>query len=69
MPTRLVFGHQLFALQKDRSVVPHGHDNMATAFLVLDGAFHGRHYDRLEDDKTHMILRPTIDRIGESVGS
>jgi hypothetical protein len=62
LPTNLVFGHQVFALNKDRSVVPHGHDNMATAFLILKGDFHGRHYDRLEDDKDHMIIRPTIDR-------
>jgi len=62
LPTKLVFGHQVFALTKDRSVVPHGHDNMATAFLILKGDFHGRHYDRLADDKEHMIIRPTIDR-------
>lgn len=62
LPTELIFGHQVFALNKDRSVVPHGHDNMATAFLILQGDFHGRHYDRLEDDKEHMIIQPTIDR-------
>ncbi len=62
LPTQLVFGHQMFALQKDRSVVPHGHNNMATAFLVLDGQFEGRHYDRLEDHEDHMIVKPTIDR-------
>ncbi len=62
LPTELVFGHQVFALNKDRSVVPHGHDNMATAFLILKGEFHGRHYDRLEDDKNYMIIKPTIDR-------
>ena len=62
LPTELVFGHQVFALAKNRSVVPHGHDNMATAFLILDGTFQGRHYDRLEDDKEHMIITPTIDR-------
>ena len=62
LPTQLVFGHQIFALKKDRSVVPHGHNNMATAFLILDGEFRGRHYDRLEEDDGHMIIRPTIDR-------
>lgn len=61
LPTKLIFGHQVFALNKDRSVVPHGHDNMATAFLILQGDFHGRHYDRLEDEKEHMIVKPTID--------
>jgi hypothetical protein len=62
LPKSLVFGHQLFGLKKGRSVVPHGHENMATAFLVLRGDFHGRHYDRVEDHKDHMIIRPTIDR-------
>ncbi len=62
LPTRLVFGHQVFALRKDRSVVPHGHDNMATAFLILQGEFQGRHYDRLEDEPEHVIVKPTIDR-------
>jgi hypothetical protein len=50
LPTELVFGHQIFALTEGRSV-------------VLQGDFHGRHYDRLEDDsKETMIIRPTIDR-------
>lgn len=62
LPTELVFGHQLFALGKGRSVVPHGHENMATSFLVLQGEFEGKHYDRLEDHKDHMIIKPTIDR-------
>ena len=62
LPTNLVFGNQMFALKKGRSVVPHGHDNMATAFLILKGNFQGRHYDRLEDTKDHMIIKPTIDQ-------
>lgn len=62
LPTELVFGHQIFALKKDRAVIPHGHYNLASSFLILKGEFHGRHYDRLEDDRESMIIRPTIDR-------
>ncbi len=62
IPKQLVFGKQIFALKKGRSVVPHGHNNMATAFLILQGDLHGRHYDRVEDEKQHIIIRPTIDR-------
>jgi len=62
LPVNLAFGRQIFALGKGRSVVPHGHDNMATGFLVLKGRFRGRHYDRLEDHADHYIIRPTIDR-------
>jgi hypothetical protein len=58
---KFVFGQQVFALKKGCSVVPHGHNNMATAFLVLKGNFHGRHYDRVTDEKKHMIIKPTID--------
>jgi len=62
LPTELVFGKQIFAMKKGRSVVPHGHNNMATAFLILRGECHGRHYDRLEDHEDHFIIKPTIDR-------
>jgi len=62
LPTNLVFGHQVFKLKKGQSVVPHGHNNMATAFLILKGDFHGRLYDRLEDGDDFMIIRPTIDQ-------
>jgi hypothetical protein len=62
LPKKLVFGKQIFGLKKGRSVIPHGHNNMATAFLVLKGDLRGRHYDRLEDAKDHFIIKPTIDR-------
>lgn len=60
--TNQVFGRQIFAMSQGRSVIPHGHDNMATGFLILKGTLRGRHYDRLEDHKDHYIVRPTIDR-------
>ena len=62
VPTQWSFGKQIFALKKDRSVVPHGHNNMATAFLILKGDLRGRHYDRVRDEPGHMIIKPTIDR-------
>jgi len=62
VPTKLVFGRQVFAMKKGRSIVPHGHDSMATAFLVLQGKCRGRHYDRVADEKDFMIIAPTIDQ-------
>jgi hypothetical protein len=69
VPTKLVFGRQLFAMKKGRSIVPHGHDNMATAFLVVRGRCRGRHFDRLADEKEHMIITPTIDKEFPSGGA
>lgn len=62
LPKRLLFGKQIFALRHDRSIVPHGHDNMCTGFIVLRGTFLGRHYDRVEDNKDHYLIKPTIER-------
>lgn len=62
LPKNLVFGRQIFAMAKGRSVIPHGHDNMATGFLVLNGTLRGRHWDRVEDHEDHYLIRPTIDR-------
>jgi len=61
-PSKPVFGRQIFAMKKGRSVVPHGHDNMCTGFIILRGEFHGRHYDRLEDHADHYIITSTVDR-------
>lgn len=61
VPRSLVFGRQVFALKKGRSVIPHGHNNMATGFLVLRGQFRGRHWDRIRDAEDHMLIKPTID--------
>src|SRR5262249_60239314 len=62
MPKRYVFGKQIFALKKGRAIVPHGHDNMCTGFIVLRGNFAGKHYDRVEDNRDHYLIKPTIDR-------
>jgi hypothetical protein len=56
------FGRQIFCMKKGRAVVPHGHENMCTGFIVLRGTFRGRHYDRLETHDNHYIIQPTIDR-------
>jgi hypothetical protein len=62
IPADLRFGRQIFALKKGRSIVPHGHSNMCTGFIVLKGTFRGRHYDRLETLADHYMIKPTIDR-------
>jgi len=59
--TDVSFVHQVFAMRKDRAIIPHGHENMVSAFYVLGGSFRGRHYEKIEDDGTTMVIRPTSD--------
>ena len=63
MPRR--FGTKIFGMQQGRSIVPHGHQNMASMHLVLAGEFHLRHFERVEDQSEHLVLRPSIDRVSK----
>jgi hypothetical protein len=66
------FGHdvsytpRLFALKNGTAIVPHGHHNMVSMHLVLEGEFHLKHYDRTDDGPSHTILWPTIDRVSRA---
>lgn len=56
------FGRQIFGCKKGRSIVPHGHQNMCTGFIILKGDWRGRHYDKIETLKDGYLIKPTIDR-------
>jgi hypothetical protein len=61
----LRFRPYLFALREGVAVVPHGHHNMLTLHLVLQGRAHVRHFDRVEDGSTHLVIRQTGDAVAE----
>jgi hypothetical protein len=65
---KLGFGKQIFCLKKGRSIVPHGHMNMCTGFIVLKGEFRGRLYDRLETLSDSYIIKPSIDETFKAGG-
>ncbi|NNB85001.1 hypothetical protein HJC10_00850 [Corallococcus exiguus] len=58
-----VFGTKLFGLAQGRAIVPHGHQNMVSMHVVLAGEFHLRHFERVESQPKHLVLRPSIDRV------
>ena len=62
LPASVGFGKQIFACKKGKSIVPHGHANMCTGFIILKGKWHGKHYDRVETHADHYVIKPTIDR-------
>lgn len=53
---------RVFACRAGRAIVPHGHVNMVSGFVVLRGRWRGRHYERLATTDAHVTIRPTIDR-------
>lgn len=54
-------GLRVFGMARDRAIIPHGHANMVSAHLVVQGQIHVRHYQRLHDEETALVLLPSID--------
>lgn len=61
-----VFRTKLFGMAQGRAIVPHGHQNMVSMHVVVAGEFHLRHYERVEDQPEHLLLRPSIDRVTQA---
>jgi hypothetical protein len=62
LPGEFGAARRVIACRAGRSIVPHGHADMCSGFLVLRGRWRGRHYDRLESRPDHHVIAPTIDR-------
>lgn len=62
LPEQLAFYSKIFGMRRDRAIIPHGHHNMVSCHYVLQGELWLRHYDKLEEDGTHMVIEPTIDQ-------
>ena len=58
----LSFITKLFAVDRSRAIIPHGHANMVSAHLPLSGAFRLRQYDQIERDSHALTVRQTEDR-------
>lgn len=54
-------------IKKGRSIPPHGHSNMTSAFLCISGEFAVKLYDKVEEQEEHVVLRQTVDE--DSAGS
>lgn len=66
VPETLAFHSKIFGMKKDRAIIPHGHRNMVSCHYVLQGELRLRHYDKIEEDGTHMVIEPTIDQLARA---
>jgi hypothetical protein len=61
LPAELTYVPMFIALKRGRAIVPHGHHNMASMHMVLDGEVHARHYEKRGGDDKYLIVEPTLD--------
>ena len=62
-PERVVIS-KIAYVQKGRSIPPHGHSNVVSAFLHLSGEFHVRQFNKLADESDALVVRPSTDFVG-----
>ena len=60
-PRKLRYAAALFVFDRGNVVTPHAHRHMASAHLVVDGAFRVRTFDRVGDADGAILIRPTGD--------
>ncbi len=61
-PSAPSFRRKLYLMRPGRAILPHAHRHIVSAFVVLDGRFRGRHYDRVRDRPEAILIRPSDDR-------
>jgi hypothetical protein len=54
---------RVFAMREGGTIIPHAHNNMVSAHLVVHGSFHARTYDRIVDEERAIAIRPSLDRL------
>jgi hypothetical protein len=65
LPEKTIFVKKLFGMKKNRAIIPHGHVNMASAHLILQGELHLRHYEKIRQEEQHLIIQPSIDKMAK----
>lgn len=60
---RLAFTSKMFAIGPSRAIIPHGHENMVSAHLILGGEMRLRQYDKLAREGEALFITPSVDRI------
>ena len=63
MPHDISYTTVIFGVQGGRSIVPHGHHNLVSGHLVIEGNLHVRNFERVRDEGDSIIIRPTVDKI------
>lgn len=63
LPEERGWGMQIFALRKGAAVTPHGHHNMVSMHMILQGRMRMRHFDLMRSEPQHVVIQPSIDRV------
>jgi len=52
---------RVFGMRRGGAIIPHVHNHMVSAHLVVSGSFRARTHDRVSDEAGAVLLRPSLD--------
>ncbi len=60
---RRSFGQKIMGLKQGSAIIPHGHNGLASAHLIVSGSYRTRTFDRdhQHEESGSMLLSPTLD--------
>lgn len=62
LPASLTYIPMFVAFRQGRAIVPHGHHNMVSMHMLLEGEVHARHYENHGGDEEHLLIEPSLDK-------
>ena len=62
LPARLTYLPSFVAFKQGRAIVPHGHHNMVSMHMLLEGEVHARHYENRGGADGRLIIEPSLDK-------
>jgi hypothetical protein len=63
MPSTLNYATRIFGMREGRSIMPHGHHNLVSAHLAIQGDLHVRNFQRISDEPGYLLIEPTVDKV------
>ena len=63
LPAELSFAPHFYAMKKGTAIVPHGHRNMTSMHMMLNGQAHSWQFERIADEARYVTIRPTSDKV------
>ncbi len=52
----------IYGMKKNGVIPPHCHRNMTSMHMPIGGGLHGWHFNRVADEASHLIIKPTMDK-------
>ena len=62
LPEELSFAPFFYAMKKGTAIVPHGHRNMVSMHMMLNGEAHGWQFQRVSDEPEYLTIKPSVDK-------